>query len=504
MIASLDPVWTLALPLLIPFATGMLVMLSPLLKLPFSWISVTGALLHLAASLNLLFAVLNDGILAGAMGGWAVPVGIPLVADTFAALMVAVTAFMGVMIAVFALADIPARLDRVTFHALFHVLLAGATGAYLAGDLFNLYVWVEVLLIASFGLLVLGGTRAQLDAGIKYVALNLVATISFLAAIGMLHALTGTLTMADMGPRLAGANNPAVTGAAALMLFAALAAKAGLFPLYFWLPAAYHTPATAVTAIFAAILTKVGIYAVIRVFTLVIPDGPVETILLPLAIATMVLGVVGAAAQTSVHRILSFHIVSQIGYVALGLAIATPLALIGAIVYLVHNIVVKANLILIAGVARRLTGSQDLGRAGGLYAATPVLSTLFIIAAIAMAGLPPSSGFWGKLAFVQAGIAEEMWVVVAATLGVGLFTLYSMTKIWNYGYLKPHSSGVDRGLNALPTSARTLLIAPIVALTFVSLLIGLNPEPLLSLAARAAEELLNPAAYIAAVMGVTP
>ncbi|MEM9762895.1 MAG: proton-conducting transporter membrane subunit, partial [Pseudomonadota bacterium] len=264
---------------------------------------------------------------------------------------------------------------------------------------------------------------------------------------------------------------------------------------------AYHTPPVAVTAIFAALLTKAGIYAMMRVGLLVFPDVPLGDILLPVAIATMVLGVIGAAAQREVHRILSFHILSQVGYMALGLALATPLALMGAILYMVHNIIVKAVLFLIAGIGRRLTGSFDLARSGGLYAASPALSVLFLLAALSMAGLPPFSGFWGKLALVQAGAEVESWAAILAILGVGLFTLYSMTKIWLQGYLKPHPSGRAKGLDALPAPARRLLVLPAFVLVGASLAMGLWPAPFIQAAEAAAAGLTDPQPYINAVMG---
>ncbi|MEO0681126.1 MAG: proton-conducting transporter membrane subunit [Pseudomonadota bacterium] len=492
--------WTLAAPLLTPFGAAAVSLMGPRLGWRPGYVALGGCVLHLMFAILLAEAVWREGVLAAGMGGWAAPVGIALVADALSALMVVAVSGLGLACAAYALADAGRRREEGGFFALFQVLLAGATGAFLTGDLFNLYVWFEVMLIASFGLLALGGGRQELDGAVKYVALNLVATITFLAAIGLIHALAGTLTLAELPDRLAGAP-PGALAAASFLIFISLAAKAGLFPLFFWLPAAYHAPPMAVTAIFAAVLTKAGIYALIRLFTLVFPDGPAQDVLMPVAIATMVFGVIGAAAQKEVHRILSFHIISQIGYVALGLALATPLALAGAIVYLVHNIIVKANLILIAGVARRLTGSFDLGRSGGLYAATPLLSFLFIVSALAMAGIPPFTGFWGKLALTRASLAEEAWIAAFAILGVGLFTLYSMTKIWGQGWLKPHPSGRARPLSSLPAASAAALTAPVAMLTLVTVAIGVAPEPLLTVAERAAEQLLDPAAYKAAVLG---
>ncbi len=489
--------WIIAAPLLLPLAAGALALLAPRLGLMPRWISLGASVLHLIFSLILAEQVLREGVVAAHMGGWLAPVGIVLVADIFSILMLVAVSGVGLAVSLYALADIDRRKESVGWFALYQILMAGATGAFLTGDLFNLYVWFEVMLIASFGLIVIGGRRAQIDAGVKYVALNVVATLSFLTAIGLIHGMAGTLTLAELPERLVGADPTTVT-AVSLLLFGALAAKAALFPVFFWLPAVYHTPATSVTAIFAAIMTKAGIYAIIRVFTLVFPDGAAWEVLYPIAIATMVAGVIGAAAQTEVHRILSFHIVSQIGYIALGLAIATPLALMGAIVYLIHNIVVKANLILIAGIARRRTGTDELGRTSGLYATAPILSALFVIAAMAMAGIPPFSGFWGKLALTQASLSAADWAAIAAILGVGLFTLFSMTKIWIKGWLPRTDEGTPR---QLPVQASRALMAPVVALTVVTLGIGLAPETLLQIADRASAQLLDPSAYQAAVLG---
>ncbi|MEM6972820.1 MAG: proton-conducting transporter membrane subunit [Pseudomonadota bacterium] len=496
--------WTLAFPLLIPFIGAVVSLLAPRLGVRPAAVGIATAGVHLMASVHLAFAVMEGGVLAAGMGGWDAPVGIVLVADALSAIMVVSTALMGLVIAVYAAADINPQRSRVGWHALYLVLIGGATGVFLTGDLFNLYVWFEVMLIASLGLIVIGGTKAQLDAGVKYTALSLVVTLMFLAAVGLIHGMTGTLTMAELPARLAETDAPLASGAAAMLMFVALAAKAGLFPLWFWLPAAHHTPPSAVKAIFAATLTKSGMYAVMRVFTLIFPDSGAEALLMPVAILTMALGVILAAAQTEIHRVLSAHILSQIGYVALGLAIASPLALMGAILYMLHNIVVKANLLLLAGLGYRMTGSYDLSRTGGLYAVAPLLSVLFLISAMAMAGLPPFSGFWGKLALVQAGAEASDWIAVAAILVVGLFTLYSMTKIWLNGYLKPHAAGRARPLSALPATGRVLLVAPTMALVAISLVMGLYPAPFIMAAEAGAASLLDPAPYIAAVMGETP
>jgi multicomponent Na+:H+ antiporter subunit D len=492
--------WLVAAPLLIPFAGAAAALLARGRPGAPHAVALIACAAQLAAAAALFEAVWRLGPQAAAFGGWGAPVGIVLAADMLSAVMTLAAAVLGLVVALYAAADVGERGREAGFGGLFLLLLGGATGAFLTADLFNLYVWFEVMLIAAAGLLTLGGGAARLDAGVKYLTLNLIATLAFLSAVGLIYALTGTLAMSEMAARLADAP-PAAREAAAMLLFAALAAKAGLFPLFAWLPAAYHTPPTAVTALFAALVTKAGIYALMRVFTVVFPDSMAAELLPAIAIATMVVGVIGAAAQIETTRILAFHIVSQIGYVALGLAIGSALALTGAVLYLLHNMVVKTNLILIAGVARRLGGGEHLDRAGGLYGASPALSALFLVSALAMAGLPPFSGFWGKLALSQAAVAEGDWAALAAILGVGFFTLYSMSKIWLKGYLKPRPQGAARGLTALPLRARVALAGPIAALAALSLAMGFAPEPFLLASERAAASLLDVEAYAAAVRG---
>jgi multicomponent Na+:H+ antiporter subunit D len=380
--------------------------------------------------------------------------------------------------------------------------LAGVCGAFLTGDLFNLYVWFEVMLIASFALMALGGERAQLDGAVKYAAINLVATILFLIAIGLLYGVTGTLNMAELHTAVKEVDNRGLLTAIACLFLVCFGIKAAVFPLFFWLPASYHTPPIAVTAIFSALMTKVGVYALFRMFTLVFTHDVAftHTVILGIAILSMVVGVLGAAAQQDVRRILSFHIVSQIGYIVLGLALFTPLALAGAVFYLVHNIIAKTNLFLVGGVMNRLAGSFDLAAIGGLYRYAPVLAALFLLSALSLAGLPPLSGFWAKLLLVQASLEIEAWIVAGVALTVGLLTLYSMTKIWTLGFWKPEP--VARiAPPRISGFERLALYAPIVAMSGLTVIMGLWAEPFLAAADRAAEELLDPRLYLDAVLG---
>lgn len=272
-----------------------------------------------------------------------------------------------------------------------------------------------------------------------------------------------------------------------------------MFPVFAWLPASYHTPAFATSALFAALLTKVGVYALLRVFTVVYDGGGgfIQPILLIGAVLTMVIGVLGAAAQNDVRRILSFHIISQIGYMVLGLALFTPLAIIGAIFYLFHHIIVKANLFFVAGLIKLKAGSEELDKIGGLLKASPFLAILFLIPALSLAGIPPLSGFWAKFIIVQASLEARDWWVALAALAVGLITLFSMTKIWLAAFWKDHPDAAFAKGPVMPRS----MTAPIAVLAVMTVIIGLGAGPLYTVAEEAAITLLDPLAYVEVVLG---
>jgi multicomponent Na+:H+ antiporter subunit D len=495
--------WLLTLPIGLPLATALFTLALRARLRVARVVSVAATAVLLVVSVALVRRVWESGPIAVQLGSWEAPFGITLVADLLAAVMVLVTAVTGLAVAVYSLGSIDADRERLGFHSLFHVLLMGVCGAFLAGDLFNLYVWFEVMLIASFALLVLGNGREQVRGAVPYVVMSIVSSASFLAGIGLLYALTGTLNLADLAVRLPAASGGVVT-AVAMLFLVAFGIKAAAFPLFFWLPASYHTPPVPVAAVFAGLLTKVGVYALLRTFSLLfVQDVPfTHGILLVMAALTMLSGVLGAAAQQDVRRILSFHIVSQIGYMLMGLALFTPLALMGAVFYIVHHIIVKANLFLIGGVAARLGGSFDLDELGGLYRSHPWLAVLFLIPALSLAGLPPLSGFWAKLIVVKAGLDAQSYLIVAVALVVGLLTLYSMSKIWVGAFWKPRPA---TPVGVVPERAvAATLIVPIVALAGLTVTIGLYAEPLVQLATRAADGLIQPAAYLDAVLGGAP
>lgn len=488
-------------PILIPLMTAALCALlwsRPDLQRSLGLLGSAGLL---AAALLLLRETSEGAILVAQMGNWAAPFGISLVVDLFSAIMLVIAGVMSLAVSVYALGPGAVERDRAGFQPLFHGLMLGVCGAFSTGDVFNLYVWFEVMLIASFGLLVLDRTREQIDGGIRYVVLNLIGTTVFLLAVGLLYGLTGTLNFADLARVAPTVQNQGALAAVGMLFLFAFGAKAAVFPLFNWLPAAYHTASMPVAAIFAALLTKVGVYAIIRVFTLVFAHdqaffGP---ILAAVAMATMVFGVLGAAMHFDVRKILSFHIISQIGYMLVGVALMTPLAIAGSVLYIVHHIIVKANLFLIAGAIRQETGSFQLARTGGLWLAKPILALLFLIPALSLAGIPPLSGFWGKFVVIRSGLEAEAWLLAGVALAVGVLTLYSMIKIWNEAFWK----AAPEGAGPVPWLPRERLVtyAPILALAGLTLTIGLWAQPFAELSLTAANGLLDRNAYIAAVLG---
>ncbi|MCG9894842.1 MAG: hypothetical protein MH204_05150, partial [Fimbriimonadaceae bacterium] len=374
-------------------------------------------------------------------------------------------------------------------------LLAGVSGSFLTGDLFNLFVWFEVMLMASFVLMAQGGWKRQLPAAVRYLAFNLVGSTLFLTGCGLIYALTGTLNMAHLAERLP-LVEPGLAIAVSSLFLVAFGLKAAAFPLFPWLPGSYPVPPVAVSAILAGLLTKVGVYSMFRFFTLVQPlDG---TVLQPMlywsALLTMVIGVLGAYSQSEYRRILSFHIVSQIGYMLLALSWGTGAALAAGIFMAVHNMAAKTGLFFLSGAAEESCGTGVLKKMGGLREAQPAHARLFMICALGLAGIPPLSGFWAKLAVVKSGGEFGDWFGVGVGLAVGVFTLLSMVKIWNEAYWKP---APDRA----PTRSGPMgHLVPAGLMAGLVLLLGVAAGPASSLFTRIGQELTAPDVYIGVVL----
>jgi multicomponent Na+:H+ antiporter subunit D len=423
----------------------------------------------LAVSVALLLLADANGAEAVSVGGWPVPLGIVLVVDRLSALMLVVASTVALGVLVFAVGQGSADGDEETplsiFHPTFLVLIAGVSNAFLAGDLFNLYVGFEILLTASYVLLTLGGSAPRIRAGITYIVVSLLSSLLFLAAIALVYASTGTVTMAQLAVRLAELPEGTQLLLQSLLLIA-FSIKAAVFPLSAWLPDSYPTAPAPVTAVFAGLLTKVGVYAIIRTQTLLFPGGALDDVLMWAALATMLIGILGAVAQTDIRRILSFTLVSHIGYMVFGIALGTTAGLAGAVFYVAHHIAIQTTLFLVAGLIERQGGSTSVDRLGGLARSSPLLALLFFVPAMNLAGIPPLSGFIGKLGLLEAGVAERSWpamVLVAGGVVTSLLTLVAIARVWTRAFWRPAAQepGADTARAAAADAGPDLVPEPV-------------------------------------------
>lgn len=454
--------------------------------------------LLLADAVALVATVRLSGPQSSQMGGWPAPWGIEVRADMLSALMLLVSTAMLLAVYIYALGSNRSGAASRLFHPVYLALAAGVSLCFLTGDLFNLFVAFEIMLSASYVLITLGATRNQVRSGMTYVVISLVASVLFVSASGLIYAATGTLNMADLAVRLS-TLSPVLRQALGLLFLGVFGIKAGIFPLFFWLPDSYPTAPSPVTAIFAGLLTKVGVYAIIRTQTLMFATPGPSTFLLIIASATMLIGVLGAIAQDDVKRILSFHIVSQIGYMVFGIALFSVAGVAGAIFYIVHHIVVKTALFLVGGLLEERFGTGALHLLGGVVRRAPVIAVLFAIPALSLAGLPPFSGFIAKLALVRAGLAAEAGLAAAVTVAVSLLvsvlTLFSMTKIWAGAFwgAPERPTEAERHAMLVARSERQtwpLMLAGTAAVVVLSLVVTVCAGGLWALADQAARQLL--------------
>ncbi len=453
-------------------------------------VSLVALAVAAVASLALLVAVDRDGTVVVTGGGWPQPMGIALVADRLSSLMLAVSTVTLLAVLVYAIGQPGAERRHVGFQSAYLVMSAGVALSFLTGDLFTLFVAFEMMLTASYVLITLGGRHDQVRTGMTYVVIGLIASVLFMVALALIYTATGTVNMADLSLRVPQLDR-GLQVTFALFLFLVFGIKAAVFPLFFWLPDSYPTAPSPVTAIFAGLLTKVGVYALIRTQVTLFPeDVRPATFILVIAALTMVVGVLGAVAQNDVKRILSFHIVSQIGYMVMGLGLFTVAGVAAAVFFTIHQIVVKTALFLTAGLVEHVGGSSRLNRVGGLATSAPVVGVLFLVAALSLAGIPPMSGFVAKLSVIEAGVGSRVWLVTAAAVGAAFLTLFSMVKIWIGVFWSP----AERGRVAEPAvetrPAPALMLVPTAGLVLLSVVIGLAAGPLHELCLRAATDLL--------------
>ncbi len=448
----------------------------------------------------LMLQVKSEGIQTLHLGGWIAPFGVTMVVDMLAALLILVTSIVAFCCLLYAFRTIGEEREQFYFYPLFLFLITGVIGSFMTGDVFNLFVCFEVMLVASYVLISLGGTKIQLRESLKYILINILSSFLFLVAIAFLYAMTGTLNFAHLSLRVAEVGQDGLMTTVAILFLIVFSLKAGLF-LFFWLPGAYSAPPTAISAIFAALLTKVGIYAIVRMFTLVFYHEPEVTHLFIgiLAAITMLLGAIGAVAFWDIKRILTYNVIVGVGFILAGVASFTTVGMTGALYYLIHDMIVKALIFLLGGTVIYLTGTSNLRDLSGLIRLHPQLGWMFFIAALSLSGIPPLSGFLGKL-FISEGTFETGYFWLGA---IGLFTslmvLYSIMKVfmnafWGYTVIKEEE---EKGTT-------TGLLLPIGILTTLTIALGIGTQAIHEYVDLAVEVLMNPSIYIEAVLGLNP
>ena len=502
--------WLVIAPTIITILGGAIILMLRENEKSHGILAVLFLSLLVLCDLLLLGRVLEHGPITMTMGRWLPPFGISFTVDAFGALLASIAGIVALSVCIYSLVDISVTGRKFGFYPLLLLLMTGVTGSFLTGDIFNLYVWFEVMLISSFGLLILGGERVQIDGALKYAILNLMATTLFLIATGYLYGAIGSLNMADIATKLRmmpEGTAPMVTIGA--LYFLAFAMKAAAFPVNFWLPASYHTPRIVVSAIFAGILTKVGVYALIRTLILLMPDSRIvlTEAICWVAAATMIVGAMGTLAQNDIRRVFGYLVIAGIGPMLVGVAIGTENAVTGSILYAVHSIITMSALYLAMGILMRMNGGKaKLSEVGGGYKASSPLSILFLILAFAVVGLPPFSGFWPKFVLVEASLeAGYGWLTFSILLS-GFLTTIAMGRVWAHAFWRGGPIGTEDGkaaapLNRLAGSVAAKVYAPLTLLVVLVSLIGLFPSPLFAVAQSGASTLLKPDRYVSSVFG---
>ena len=464
-----------------------------------------------ATLLLAIWQLVVGGVCVTQMGDWSAPYGISLVFDPLSGLMVCSATTVALFTYLYACSSLPAETERRYFHPLVHFMMMGVNLSFLTGDLFNLFVAFEVMLMASYGLLIVGNGRAQLRQAYKYVLMNLLASTVFVIAAGMTYGMFGTLNMADLG-RIASqlaADNALPVGFTALgvLFMLVFATKAGVFPLWFWLPDTYPTMPIAVSALFGGVLTKVGLYAIARTFPLIFLQGHAADVLLPLlaicAALTMLVGVLGALAYPGMRRMACLLIIVGVGYALLGIAATSAGAMAGSVFYMTQSMLVMAGLLLCIGLVEQITGTDETGRLGALLKrpGTIWLGVMMLIILISVVGLPPTSGFYGKLAVIRGSLTPGLWPAAVVALLVGGLTLLAVLRVWGTTFWGPAATS-EAGAPAVDGSRRPRMGQWIGAggLVGVSLLLGLVAEPVMGRSAEAGRLLHDPQAYREAVL----
>lgn len=482
-------------PILVPLLTGIFMFFFRNRILLQKILSAAGLVVTIVLSGLLLHTVSVHGIQTLNMGGWEAPFGITLVSDMMAALLVLTSSIVSLACLLYAFHSTSHDREKFYVYPFLLLLVCGVNGSFLTGDIFNLFVFFECMLLASYVLLSLGGGKDQLRESIKYILVNIMSSMLFVAAIAYLYSITGTLNMAHLSERVAEIGQDGILTTVSLLFLVVFGLKAALF-LYFWLPGSYSAPPPAIAALFAALLTKVGIYAILRMFTLIFYHSPeiTHTIMLWMAALTMILGAIGAIAYWDIKKILAYNVIVAVGFIVFGIAVSSSASLSGALYYLIHDMIAKALIFILGGAMISIAGTRKLREISGLIRYHPMLGWLFFIAALALAGVPPLSGFVGKVMVLQGGVEAEVYWVVVIGLLTSLLVLYSVIKIFIHGFWgetilseeEEHSTGKG-------------VLIPSAGLAALIIMLGMSADSIFFYIEQAVDVMMNPSLYIDAV-----
>ncbi|MBY0221053.1 Na+/H+ antiporter subunit D [Sporosarcina aquimarina] len=490
----------LLFPIIIPFFFAMILLFFKEQVVIQRVLTVIGLTLSLVASIWLLVTVKAEGIQTVTLGSWPAPFGITMVSDMFSALLVTTTILITFFVVLYSFQSIGIERERFFYYPAILFMITGINGAFTTGDIFNMFVFFEVLLIASYLLIVLGGEKRQLRESIKYILVNVISSALFVIAVAYLYSIVGTLNMADISVKIAEINQPGIISVLAILFLIVFGIKGAIFPLYFWLPGSYAAPPIPVLTLFGALLTKVGVYAITRTYTLffVHDIGFTHQFLLVLSLLTIVAGCIGALAYFDLKQIIIYNIVIAVGVILFGVAQMNTSGLEGAVYYLIHDMLIKAALFVLIGIIIYVTGTSNLREMGGLIKSHAALGWFYLIAAFGLAGIPPLSGFIGKLLIVKGGFEADNAFGSIVLLVSSLVVLLSVIRIFIYAFWGPQNPDYP-----LPvTSKRTYrqLMAPAVLLVLVTVAYGVGTEWLMPYISDASDVLRDPSIYINAVL----
>lgn len=479
------------LPIFIPLFFGaLLVFFNKKQKLTLN-LSLFTVFLNLGVAIFLSYYVFANGPLILETGAWKAPYGIILVADQLSVIMILAVNVIAISAVIFAASSVTSNMTQHYFYPLFFLLIAGVSGAFLTGDLFNLFVFFEVLLMASYGLIIIGGSKHQFRESVKYILLNLFSSILFVTTVAFLYSVTGTVNMAQLGERVAEVEQQGILTAIAILLFIVFATKGALFPLYFWLPKSYIVPAPVVSALFGALLTKVGVYSMLRVYTLIFSHKLelTHTFFIWVATITMLVGVIGALSTSNVKLIIAYNIMPAIGFMVLGIGTFSAESLAGTIYYLVHDMAIKAALFFLAGLLVWHSGTSNLNKMGGYIKTAPLMGWMFFIASLVLAGIPPFSGFIGKYLLLRGAMDEEHYWAAGAGLLSSLLILFSVIRIFIGAFWGELKEEPKEKVRRSGLAASAVLIA-------ITIILGVGAEWFYPYIQSTADSLIDPEIYI--------